>query len=355
RPETFQVFTVEQAQATTASGGWVAPQIGNASNVFGTHVNVAPDGSSYATGTYYGSLDFDPGPGVANRISMSDGGNYLVKYDSNGNFVWVATVGAEDDYPGGTAIAPGGEVYLVGTFSPPQDFDPGPGTEFRTQGNAYCLKLSAAGAFQWVQTWDAPLQIYNSRVVVDAGGNPRISGIFRGTVDFDPGAGTANHTSGTDAYDPFLVALGAAGQYQWSRNWGGGTGSQQLLPWGLDISPVGQYAVANVLTGTGDFDPGPGVANLTAVGQGDAYVLKLDSAGNYLWARSWGGPFSDGANGVEFDAAGNVRVAGEFHDTVDFDPGAGVVNRTAVGSTDGFALALDAAGTFQWVGTFGGL
>ena len=47
---------------------------------------------------------------------------------------------------------------------------------------------------------------------------------------------------------------------------------------------VGQFA------GTQDFDPGPGTDIHVANGVRDAFVIKLDPSGNYLWGRSWGGP-----------------------------------------------------------------
>ena len=36
---------------------------------------------------------------------------------------------------------------------------------------------------------------------------------------------------------------------------------------------------------TVDFDPGPGVFNLNAIANEDAFILKLDSNGNFGWAK----------------------------------------------------------------------
>src|SRR5438552_13354363 len=40
---------------------------------------------------------------------------------------------------------------------------------------------------------------------------------------------------------------------------------------------------------TADFDPGPGTYNLTSAGSSDIFISKLDSAGNFTWAKRLGG------------------------------------------------------------------
>lgn len=48
----------------------------------------------------------------------------------------------------------------------------------------------------------------------------------------------------------------------------------------------GQYS------GTVDFDPGPGVANMTAASTGeDIFIAKYDSVGTYLWSHGFGTGF----------------------------------------------------------------
>ena len=38
-----------------------------------------------------------------------------------------------------------------------------------------------------------------------------------------------------------------------------------------------------------DFDPGVGISNLISVGMQDIFISKLDSAGDFAWAKSLGG------------------------------------------------------------------
>ncbi len=118
------------------------------------------------------------------------------------------------------------------------------------------------------------------------------------------------------------------------------------------------YSTGN-FTGTVDFDPGSGTYNLTSVGSGNMYVLKLNAVGNFVWAKSFGkatsaatGSSSGGC--IQIDTAGNVVVGGYFSGTVDFDPGSGALNIAAVGSADACIVKLSAAGSLVWAKTFGG-
>ena len=59
---------------------------------------------------------------------------------------------------------------------------------------------------------------------------------------------------------------------------------------------------------TVDFDPGPGTSNLDIYsGQIGIFVSKLDSAGNFVWARKIGDTDGEeGGTGIAVDAQGNV-------------------------------------------------
>jgi|GEM_PF-3627393 len=100
---------------------------------------------------------------------------------------------------------------------------------------------------------------------------------------------------------------------------------------------------------TVDFDPGPGVASLTAVGNGqDIFIAKYDTAGNYLWAHSFGtGFFYDHATRLASDPFGNVYMTGFFGSTVDFDPDSvNTFTLTASSGRSRFLLKLDKDGNF---------
>lgn len=118
---------------------------------------------------------------------------------------------------------------------------------------------------------------------------------------------------------------------------------------GSDLYVVGEY------TGTVDFDPGVGVQTQTGEGSGDIYIQKLDTAGNFQWAKSIGNSSIDRGISIATDYFSNAYVTGVFSGTVDFDPDATAVNELiGEGNLDAFVLKLDENGAFDWVFPLGG-
>lgn len=128
----------------------------------------------------------------------------------------------------------------------------------------------------------------------------------------------------------------------------GGAGNDRARDIVLDEE--GNMYITGLYIGTVDFDPGPGVFNLTSAGSSDIFVLKLDAQGNFIWAKSMGGLHGDTGMGIAIDKEGNVYVTGGFSGTANFDPGPGTFN--IVGATTGqheiFVVKLDNDGNFVW-------
>ena len=109
----------------------------------------------------------------------------------------------------------------------------------------------------------------------------------------------------------------------------GGTGYER--GYGIAVDSSGNVYTTGFFFATVDFDPGAGTANLTSAGIVDIFVSKLDSAGNFVWAKAMGGTGHDAAFGIALDASGNVYATGVFRDTADFDPGAGTFDLPSAG------------------------
>src|SRR5690606_19356246 len=102
-------------------------------------------------------------------------------------------------------------------------FDPGVGVyNITSVGGAdiFIQKLDSNGNFIWVKSIGATNHEISRAITIDNLGNPIVTGYFEDTVDFDPGAGVFNLTSaGGD--DVFLLKLDINGNFVWARAIGG--------------------------------------------------------------------------------------------------------------------------------------
>lgn len=210
-------------------------------------------------------------------------------------------------------------------------------------------KRNPAGTIIWTKTFGGASEVQPRSITTDASGNVYICGLFDGTIDFDPGAGTDNHTSnGLD--DAFVMMLDGTGAYQWANTFGG-VDSESCTEVVIDNN--GDIVVTGNYMNTVDFDPGPGVFNLTAAGSVDVFIQKLDNLGNFIWTKSAGGTGFDLGSSLGVNSTNDIIVTGGFQNVVDFDPGAAVFNLTSSGSMDIFVLKLDTNGDFVWAISLG--
>ncbi len=175
---------------------------------------------------------------------------------------------------------------------------------------------------------------------MDGSGDVYTTGLFRGTADFSPDVVAPDLTSAGDN-DIFVSKLNGSGNYDWAVRLGGTTND---FGYGIAVDGGGDVYTTGVFTGTADFDPGAGTAQLTSGGIGDIFVSKLDSSGEYVWAKGMegtGGTSVGEGSGIAVDGSGSVHTTGYFSDTVDFDPGPGTADLTSAGGNDIFVSKLE--------------
>jgi len=170
-------------------------------------VAVDESGNIYISGTFAGTVDFDPGPGVDNHPSNGTDA-FISKFDSSGNFLWARTWGGlSTDSGDDIAVGGAGEVCVIGWFAAAADFDPGPGVDNHTSNggyDAFLTKFDSSGTFLSAKTWGGIDWDFGYGVAADGSGNVYATGIFQFTVDFDPGPGVDNHTS-NGGFDVFVT------------------------------------------------------------------------------------------------------------------------------------------------------
>ena len=336
-----------------------AKTYGNSGDGSFRNMEVDNSGNIYSVGSFQGSVDFDPGPGT-NNISIGGSAEdaYVQKLDSAGNLLWVNAYFA----PGGSSsdvIATSvtcddsNNVYVVGTFIGTVDFDYGPNVV--SVGSSYyemfILKLDSLGNFVWVKNLGAPLTSKGLfDVIYDSDGFIYSVGSHIGDFDIDPGPGVVNFI-GNGA---FLLKLDLDGNFVDAQQFQGESQvNGYAVGFSLAIDSLHCIYISGFIEGTVDFDPGLSMYNLTSVGLKDCFALKLDSNGNFRWAIVFGGTVQDESKWITLDPFDGVYIGGVYMGTVDFDPGSGVLNHTAV-DQDAFIMKLDTAGYLNWVKTYGG-
>jgi hypothetical protein len=240
--------------------------------------------------------------------------------------------GANEDV-GGVAVDHGGNVYYTGTFQGVVDFGGGPLTADGMSSDIYLAKYDPTGKFLWANRFGDTQVQQSAGLAVDAAGDAYITGANYGVLDFGGGV-TLTATAGQEAPDIFVAKFDSTGKITWAKEYGDpGTQSGQSVA----VDAQGNLAVTGSMQGTTDF--GKGV--LTSAGLDDIFLLKLDPAGNTLWAQRYGDPAEQFGWFVTFDATGDVVLGADFQGAVDVGKGP----LTSAGMYDVLVAKLDPSGT----------
>jgi hypothetical protein len=317
------------------------------------------------------NIDFDPG--VGNTLLTSDttywrSDGFIAKYSSAGDLLWVFSIG-DNDYDGcyGITIDHSNNLIVAGQFSGASvDFDPSPAIYNLTSNtnggsfSGFLAKYSSTGALLWAFSLNGnPSSVYiNSsgaaRVSVDDINNILVSGIFDGTIDFDPSpTNSANLTrtaGGSILTSTFIAKYGSNGNYKWAKE------LPTTVSWVHEINATtsGDFYLSSTLGSNIDIDLGPDTVLLNNYGGYDGFVAKFDSSCNYIWSIVIGGSSYDFLTMSDIDPSGNIWVVGVFMDSVDFDPDTGVsILTSSANSADGFIAKYSSSGTYQWATDIG--
>lgn len=339
-----------------SSGSLVwAKKLGGSNNDVANSIAVDASGNVYTTGYFEGTADFDPGTGTYNLTSP--GGNsdiFISKLDASGNFVWAKKIGDTSWEEGlSLCIAPDGGIIVTGYYGSTCDFDPGTGTSNLTNAgmfDVFVCKLTSGGIFVWAKNVSGSSDETGTSVTTDATGNVYVTGWFKATPDFDPGAGTTLMTS-AGFKDVFVLKLNSSGNLTWAKKFGG---TQEDEGFSVKVDASGNVHTTGCFTGLVDFDPGPSSSPITSAGYEDAFISKLDASGNFVWAKQLGSAGTVRATSLCLDNSGNIHTTGYFYDATDFDPGTGTANLSPAGNCDVYISKLSSAGSYLYAYKMGG-
>ena len=265
---------------------------------------VAVDGArnSYVTGWSYGS---------SNNFDYA-----TVKYDPNGNQLWVARYNSPEntnDFARVIAVDKAGNVYVTGTSAAQME----PFDEQGENGSYTTIKYDANGIQLWVARYAGEndngfrdSQAY--AIAVDSAGNVYVTGYSTGSGSFDDFC--------TIKYDP-------NGNQLWVARYDGSAHGLDEA-YSLALDSAGNVYVTGGSNGDSSYDYA---------------TVKYDTNGNQLWVARYNGPadYIDEANAIAVDRAGNVYVTGNSAGTSQTDD-------------DMATIKYDANGNELWVARYGG-
>lgn len=329
---------------------WSAVAIGAYSRGFASATDAL--GNVYVCGNVNGETDFDPGPGVVPLGADGTNGDlFIVKYNSEGEYVWhIAVGGSSTEIPSDLCVDHNGGLLMTGYSSSYFDWDPGPEvTQLIPLGysDGFIAKYDTAGQFHWVRQLGSSVVDEGTGVAVDASDNVYVTGFFGGTTDFDNGPGVQALTFEGGVQDSYIAKFTTDGELQWVRGLqGSGSQTAQSIACGAGdhVYVAGQF-IGNSVMGAG---PG-GTLDAT---DGEGFLCKYTGTGDFVWAKTFGGPLNEKTDAVLADSSGHLYLFGRFGSTADLDPGPGTSLQTSVEADyAAFYARLDTSGNAQWVRT----
>jgi hypothetical protein len=332
-----------------------AKSLGGAGTDIGWSITHDNQGNIYISGEFQETVDFDPGSGIFNLTTTHNSAGYfesfILKLDANGNFIWAKRLSSfntslSSSRATNIEIDILGNILISGTYGGSLDLDPS-GNVYSTiskgDSDIYLVKLDANGNFIWGNSYGGIERDEDASLKIDNQNNIYLSGVFRDTVDFDPGIGVYNLITDEFYWDIFIQKLNPNGNLIWAGNIGQPSIDENIYD--MDIDNNNMIYFTGSYSGTVDFDFGAGVYNLTGT---SFFVCKYDSSGSIVWAIGESNGYAGGWK-MAVDGDGNIYSAGRYSSNPqDIDPGIGTFTVNPVGGLDSYIQKLDSSGNFIW-------
>jgi len=315
----------------------------------GNGIAVDSSGNAFVTGRT-ASFDFPLAKSfqAANHGSPGEGTAFVTKLNAAGNALVYST------YLGGTFFEQGlgiavdhhGRAYVTGSTGSP-DFPTTPDAFQRTSGgrnDAFVTKLNARGNALIYSTYlGGSDDDSGTGIAVDGRGDAYVTG-YTCSIDFPTARPLQGANGSGGCYDAFAARLNHNGSALIYSTYLGGSG------WdfgnGIAIDRHGNAYVTGWTRST-DFptaNPIQGTSGDAAVGEGDAFVSKLDARGNALvYSTYLGGSLEDVGSSIAVDSSGSAYVTG-FTNSANF-PTANPLQGTLNGFENAFLAKVNAAGS----------
>lgn len=269
-----------------------------ASYSIGNAVNADHFGNVYVTG-FYGDIN--------NNVPFDQvtGGGYIARYKSDGSFLWALPAGGQ----GMDVITDdSGYVYVTGSYSETSPIlDTLIYAHHPFGQDQFILKMDSLGNRIWVRGFGANSIEYSGGIAIDATGNLYVCGSFSDSLWCDDTL-RALALGASGQRDIYVVAYENDGDYRWTTRAGGNVHDEST---GIDCDAAGNVYITGSVRG-------PAMIGSTSIttylGIADIYCAKLNAAGTFLWAQSWGSNYTEYGGGLYVDNNNCVWITGRYYD-----------------------------------------
>lgn len=306
-------------------------------------------------GSFHDSVDFDPSENVYNLTAFNSYGNFICKYNSNGNLIWAKQFSSIENTSISELQVKNSFIYITGSMQGTIDFDTSENTYFLTSNGYYDIffaKYDINGNLVWAKNLGSTGNDGGESIAVDDDNNVYVTGSFWSTVDFDSSPNNYNLTS-AGLSDIFIAKFNSIGNLDWAKRMGGNT-------WGDSGQSIALDREQNIyltggFNGVSDFDPSSSSFLITSYGETDVFIAKYDNLCNLLWVKRVGGNQYDYGLSIAYDnLTESIFTTGSFTGQADFDPSDNNNILISNGGHDVFVQKWDVDGNMIWVGKFGG-
>lgn len=291
------------------NGNWLwAKRAGGTQNETASGIAIDNLGNCLIAGEFYGTAAF----GSTNLTSNNNLAVFVAKLNQSGNWIWAKQTGGYGGRAQSIAADNSGNCVVCGLFYENTSF--GNTTLTSSNGNAdvFVAKLNASGNWLWAKRAGSTSYDEATSIELDNDGNSYVSGNYNvgGIAGEMGGFGTYQIFSSGDS-EIFVAKLSQTGAWLWAKSAGSANWDYSL---GLDASSSGNCYI----TGCFYAEPGSGASfgtnTLMGSGNSEIFVAKLDTSGNWLWAKRAFGNSDEISRDIAVDGSGNSYIIGSFGD-----------------------------------------
>ncbi len=326
-----------------------ATYFGGSSGDWGTGVAIDGDANVIALGATQSSNMPMLNPSQSTLGGSTD--SYIAKFNSAGTLLWSTYYGGSNiennSLHKGIVTDSLNEIIFIGSTQS-TDLPVVNGYQSFLSGSrdAFIAKLDTNGVLLWASYYGGAGDDEALDVASDLFGNIAFTG-NTSSSDF-PVTSAAFQTAQQGAADAFIVNLDKNGSRKWATYFGG---SSDEYGQGICMDKSGSIAISG-FTGSVNLPILNAVQASPGGGSFDAFVAKLDSAGNLNWASYYGSSGSDFAYDINIDNWNNFFISG-FTDGNNF-PVLNEIQSSNAGGYDVFITKFDSSGSVKWATYYGG-